>query len=179
MLVDSKLRRLQCRRLDKRKVVVTTELSGQPQERLLKIVIGFRGNVVVLQVLLAMESNLLGFDLAILDFDLVSAKYNRNILANASEVTMPVGHVLVGDAGGDIEHDDCALSLNVVSVAKAPKLLLPSSIPHIEFDGATIGVEGKGMDLHTQSRNVFLFKFASQVALDERSLSYAAIADQD
>lgn len=69
-----------------------------------------------------------------LDINLVAAKHDRDRLANALHcgglssvsrararrslqalrtVTVPVGHVLVGDFGCDIEHDDTALTLRV------------------------------------------------------------------
>ena len=51
---------------------------------------------------------------------------------------MPVGHVLVCDTGRDIEHDDTALSVNVVSVTEASKLLLSSCVPDIELDLAQV-----------------------------------------
>ena len=37
---------------------------------------------------------------------------------------MPVGDVLVSDPGGDVEHDDGALALDVVTVPQAAKFLL-------------------------------------------------------
>lgn len=55
---------------------------------------------------------------------------------------MPVGDILVGDTGSDIEHDDTALALDIVTVTKAAKLLLTSSIPYVETDGAEICGEG-------------------------------------
>jgi hypothetical protein len=48
--------------------------------------------------------------------------------------TMPVGDVLVGDAGCHIEHDDTALAVDVVTITKAAELLLTSSVPHVELD---------------------------------------------
>ena len=63
---------------------------------------------------------------------------------------MPVGNVLVGDTGGDIEHDDTALSLNVVTISETTKLLLTGSVPDIETDGAVVGGECEGVDLHTE-----------------------------
>ena len=55
---------------------------------------------------------------------------NRNILAYANQIAMPVGHVLVGDARGHVKHEDGALSLDVVAVAKTSKLFLTSRVPH-------------------------------------------------
>lgn len=54
------------------------------------------------------------------------------------EHTVPVGNVLVGDTGCDIEHDDTALAVDVVSITEASKLLLSSSIPDIELDVAQV-----------------------------------------
>ena len=47
---------------------------------------------------------------------------------------MPVGDVLVGDTGGDIEHDDTALAVDIVSITKTTELLLSCSVPDIELD---------------------------------------------
>lgn len=47
---------------------------------------------------------------------------------------MPVGNVLVGDSGGNVEHDDCALSVDVVTVSQTTELLLTSRVPDIELD---------------------------------------------
>lgn len=51
---------------------------------------------------------------------------------------MPVRDVLVGDTGGNIEHNDTALSLNVVAITKTAKLLLSGSVPNIEADCAEV-----------------------------------------
>lgn len=47
---------------------------------------------------------------------------------------MPVGNVLVGDTGCDIEHDDTTLTIDVVSVTKTSELLLSCGIPDIKLD---------------------------------------------
>lgn len=52
---------------------------------------------------------------------------------------MPVRDVLIGDTGGDVEHDDAALALDVVSITKTTKLLLAGSVPHVEADRAKVG----------------------------------------
>jgi len=135
---------------------VADKFSCQPQEWLLEIVVGFRGDVIVLQVLFAVESNGLGLDLALLYVDFVAAEDDGDLLANTDQVTcrrpsdgisqllkdrgltMPVGHVLVGDSGGDVKHDDTALAVDVVSIAETTKLLLPSSIPDIELNSSVV-----------------------------------------
>ena len=67
---------------------------------------------------------------------------NRNILAHANQIAMPVGHVLVGDSGGDIEHDDTALALDVVAIAETTELLLAGGVPDVEADRTEVGREG-------------------------------------
>ena len=52
--------------------------------------------------------------------------------------TVPVGHVLVGDARRHIEHDDATLAVDVVSVSQTAELLLSSRVPDIEGDGPEV-----------------------------------------
>lgn len=79
---------------------------------------------------------------AYLDVDLVSAEHNRNIFTDTLKIAMPVGNVLIGDAGRDIKHDDATLTLDVVAIAETTKLFLAGSIPDIEYDCAKVGGEG-------------------------------------
>lgn len=135
------------------KAGVADELASQPEEGLLEVVVGLGGDVVVLQVLLAVEGDGLGLDLSLLDVDLVAAEDDRDVLADTDEVTcpgasacgvlagvrlriltVPVGNVLVGDTGGHIEHDDTALPVDVVTIAETTELLLSSRVPHVELD---------------------------------------------
>lgn len=57
---------------------------------------------------------------------------------NINPLTVPVGNVLVSDTGGNIEHDDTALAVDVVSITQTTELLLSGSIPNIELDGAQV-----------------------------------------
>lgn len=52
--------------------------------------------------------------------------------------TVPVGDVLVGDTGSDIEHDDTALAVDVVTITQATELLLTSGIPDVELNLAVV-----------------------------------------
>ena len=52
--------------------------------------------------------------------------------------TVPVGNVLVGDTGGNIEHDDTTLSVDIVSISQTTELLLTSCVPNIELDCAQV-----------------------------------------
>lgn len=52
--------------------------------------------------------------------------------------TMPVGNVLVCDTRRHVEHDDAAVAVNIVTIAKTTELLLAGGIPDIELDGAQV-----------------------------------------
>ena len=69
------------------KLGVANELATEPEERLLEVVVGLGGDVVVLEVLLSVEGDSLGLDLALLHIDLVTAENDGNVLANSDEIT--------------------------------------------------------------------------------------------
>lgn len=117
-------------------VRISDEFACQPQERFLEVVVGLCADVVVLltgesdsyrlmtwtinkfqpiylQVLLPVEDDGLGLHLTVLDVYLVAAEDNRDVLTDSNQVTMPVGHIFVGDTGGDVKHDDGTLALKM------------------------------------------------------------------
>mmetsp|Transcript_81441 Transcript_81441/g.141411 ORF Transcript_81441/g.141411 Transcript_81441/m.141411 type:complete len:222 (+) Transcript_81441:167-832(+) len=163
---------------DKLEVWLVCQAPGEPQEGLLKIVVATSTEIVILQVALPMELDVLGLDLAILDINFIAHEHNGNVLTDADNVSMPVRHVLVGDAGGDIEHDYRALALDVVAVAQATKLFLTGSVPNVEAQRTAIGGKIQRPDLDTQGRNVLLLKLTSQVALYQRGLTDTTISNQ-
>lgn len=59
-------------------------------------------------------------------------------------------HILVGDPGCDIEHDDTAIASNVVAISQTSELLLPCSVPYAEDDLAKVGVELERVDFDTE-----------------------------
>ena len=67
--------------------MVADQLSCEPEERLLEVVVGLGGDIVVLEVLLAVECDRLGLDLALLHIDFVTAQNDRDVLADTDEVT--------------------------------------------------------------------------------------------
>jgi hypothetical protein len=78
---------------------------------------------------------------------------------------VPVGYILISDPGRNVKHDDPALSLDVISIAETTKLLLSSSVPDVEANGAKAGGKFERVDLYPEGGDVFLFEFAGQVAL--------------
>ena len=107
------------------KISLPDKSAEQPDEGLFELIVGLGRDIIVLQVLLSVESDLLGLDLSVLDVDLVSNKDDGNVLADTDEILVPLGHILVGDAGAHIEHDDSALTLD--AVRKKQKTILINS----------------------------------------------------
>ena len=126
-----------------------------------------------------MERNLFRLNLAVLDFDLITREDYRDIFTHTSEVTVPIRDALISDPGRDVEHDNRALSLNVVPIAQPAKFLLPRCVPDIEPNLPKVGVEFERVNLDAKCRHIFLLEFPSQVALHKRRLPYAAIAHKD
>jgi len=147
--VDMDLGRLQSRTCDKFQRGISTQLPRQPQKGFLKVVIAFRRDIKVLEILLAVECDCFGFDFAVFDVDFIPAEDDGDVFADAHEVTVPVGDVLVCNAGGHVKHDDATLTLDVVSVSQPSEFLLTSSVPCVEANLAKVGVECDGMDFNT------------------------------
>jgi hypothetical protein len=114
------------------------------------------------------------------------------------QISVPVGHVLVRDARRDVEHDDGALALNVIAVAEAAEFFLKpdeegesrrrppgeegthlsGGIPDVEPDGPSVGVKHERVNFHAEGGDVLLLELSGQVALHERRLARAAVADE-
>ena len=165
--------------LDEMEGRIVDHSSQEPHEGLLKLVITFGANVVVLQVLLSVEGDLLGLNLAILDVNLVSDQHNGDAFANARQIFEPLGHVGVGDARAHVEHNDAAVAADVVSIAQTAQFLLTRGVPNVEDNLAVVRVEGHRVHFDAQSGNVLLLELASQVTLHERGLANATVADKD
>jgi hypothetical protein len=61
---------------------VSDQFSSEPEERLLEIVVGLGRNVVVLQVLLAVECDGLGLDFSLLDIDFIAAEDDGDVFTD-------------------------------------------------------------------------------------------------
>ena len=88
---------------------------------------------------------------------------------------MPGGHVLVRHTGGHIEHNNRALSLNVVNIPESSELLPASSVPDVETDISSVCVEHQGVDLESKSGHILLLKLTSEMSLYISSLSSSSI----
>jgi len=182
MLGDERRVNLDLRRLrelaNELQVPLVGEATGEPQEGLLKVVVAPRTEVVVLEVALPVELYVLGLDLAVLHINLVSHQDYGNVLANAHDVSVPVWNILVGNTRRDVKHNHRALSLDVVPISQTTKLLLPGSVPHVEGEQPAVGAELQRMHLHTERRDILLFKLTGQVPLHQGCLPHTAIPHQ-
>ena len=161
--------------LNKGEDCITRELSRQVEEGLFIVVVTLGRDLIVLEVLLPVKGDLLGLHLAVLDIDFVATEDDGDVLAHSGEVSMPSGHVLVGQAGGDVKHDDSTLPVDVVAITEATELLLTSCVPAIESDLAPVCGEVKGTNLHADRGLVFLLEFSSDVALNEGRLASTTV----
>ncbi len=89
LLIDLEVRLQQQRGLCELTVLVGCELSADPQEWLLKVVVALGRDVIVLKVLLAVKLNVLGAHLTILAVDLVSAEADGDAFAHAGLAGQP------------------------------------------------------------------------------------------
>ena len=85
-LIDLRRRWREGNTSDKFEAWVPDELTSEPEEGFLEVVVGLGGDVVVLQVLLAVESDGLGFDFALFDVDFVAGEDDGDVFADADEV---------------------------------------------------------------------------------------------
>ena len=179
ILRDSDLDRGEKRLLDEGKVDIVDHSAEEPDERLLELIVALGRDIVVLEVLLAMEGDLLGLNFAITNIDFVTDEDDRDGLADTGEILVPLGDVGVGDTRADIEHDDTAVATDVISVSESSKFLLTGGIPNIEDDVSVGGVERHWVHLNTKGGDVALLELTSQVTLDEGSLADTTITDED
>lgn len=163
---------------NKVEVGVSGEGPEDPEEGLLVLVVGFGGDVEVLEVALAVEGDLAGLDLSVLLVDLVSDEHDGDVVADAGEVLVPLGHVLVGDSRSDVEHQNGGIGADIVALPQAAQLLLASRVPEAELDGSVVGGEDDRADLNALSGDVLLLEFSSDVPLDEGSLADTTISDK-
>lgn len=122
---------------------------------------------------------MLRLHLTILDFNLVAGEDDGNIFANTSEITMPVGNIFVGNARRHVEHDNGALTLDVVPITKASEFLLAGGVPDVEFDKSSVGVEDEGVDFDSEGGHVLFLELSRQVPLDEGGFPHPAVANED
>lgn len=179
ILRDSDLDRGEKRLLDEGEVDIVDHSAEEPDERLLELIVALGRDIVVLEVLLAMEGDLLGLNFAITNIDFVTDEDDRDGLADTGEILVPLGDVGVGDTRADIEHDDTAVATDVISVSESSEFLLTGGIPNIEDDVSVGGVERHGVHLDTKGGDVALLELTSQVTLDECSLADTTITDED
>lgn len=125
-----------------------------------------------------MKIQTLWLDLTVLNVNLISAQNNWYVAAGAHQITIPVGHILIGGPRGHIEEDNGTLRLNVIALAQATKFFLPGRIPDMELYWSSTRVKFQWMHLHSHGGQISLLKLAGHVTFDKCCLSRASIANQ-
>ena len=125
-----------------------------------------------------MESDLTGLDFAVLLIDFVAHQHDGDVVTDSGEVLVPLGHVLVSDPGGDVEHEDGCIGANIISLSQTTQLLLAGGVPDAQLDGAVVSIESDGAHFNTLSGNVPLLELSSNVPLDESCLSDSTVSNQ-
>jgi hypothetical protein len=77
-----------------------------------------------LEVLLAVEEDITGLDLAVFAVNFVTNQDDRDVFTNTDQILVPVRNRLVSNTRGNIEHDDGAVTTNVVTITKTTELFL-------------------------------------------------------
>ncbi len=73
------------------------------------MVVGLRGNVVVLDSVFPGENDLSCFYFSVFDVDFVSDENNGDSIANSGNILVPFGDVLISNSRADVEHNDGAV----------------------------------------------------------------------
>jgi hypothetical protein len=90
----------------------------------------------------------------------IPAQNNRNIFAHARNISVPRRYVLIRRPRRHVEHDNRALSVDVIPVSQAAEFLLPGGIPTIEPNWAAIGVEIERVHRDPYRGEVFFLELA-------------------
>jgi len=177
--VNSKLSRGKDRSLNKLEVSIVDKASEEPDERLIVLVVTLGRDIVVLEVLLSVESNLFSLNFTILNINLVSNKNNWDRLTDTSKILVPLRYVSVSNSRADIEHDNSTVSTNVVTITESSKLFLTCGIPNVELDLSMVGKERHRMYLNTEGGDVFLLKLTSEMTFDESGFTDTTISNEN
>merc|ERR1719223_1784889 len=118
-----------------------------------------------------MKSDLLCLHFSVFDLYFVTTQNNGNILANSCQISVPIWNTLVRDTGSHIKHNNGALTLNIVSVTKPTKLLLPSCVPYNKLDRPAIRVKLKWIYHYALGCDISLLKFSCKMSLHVSCLS--------
>ncbi len=63
-----------------------------------------------LEIFLSVVVDRSWFDLSVLNVYLVATEHNGDVVTHPGQVTVPIRHILIGDFGCHIKHQDCTLA---------------------------------------------------------------------
>lgn len=126
-----------------------------------------------------MEGNLAGLDFSILLIDFVSNEDDGDVITDSGQVFVPLGDILVGDSGGDIEHKNGSMCTDIVTLSETSEFFLSCCIPESEFDRSVVGVEGNGADFDSLGGDVLLFELSGDMSFNKGGFSDSSVSDED
>lgn len=85
-----------------------------------------------LKILLSVENDALGLYFSVFDIDFVAAQNDRDIFAYTNQVSMPIWYIFVGNTRCYIEHNNSALTLDVVTITKTTEFFLTGCNPQMK-----------------------------------------------
>ena len=93
-----------------RTACVPSQLTSNVKEGFFEVVVTLGRDIVVLEVLLAVELDILGLDSPVFAVNFVTAQHNGDLcFAHPYNILVPVRNALVCDTTCDVEHDDGGL----------------------------------------------------------------------
>ena len=102
-----------------------------------------------LQILFPVECDGLCLHFAFFEVHFVPTQHDRNAFTNPDSISVPLLYIVVCLSGHNVKHDNSALAVNVEAIAQAKIPLPAKSVPHIELDRTTAGVEYHRMNFQT------------------------------
>ena len=65
--------------------------------------------VINLEIVFPVEYDFICRDFPVLNVHFITAEDYRNLIADPNHISVPIGHILVGDPRGHVKHNDSAL----------------------------------------------------------------------
>lgn len=179
LLVHLDLLRVHSEVLDQGDIWVTQKLSQEVNEWLFELVVGFGRDVIVLEVSLSVETDLAGLDFSVFDVGLISNETNGNVGTDLGEVLVPFVDISIGVSGGEVEHDDGTVGLDIITLSEFSEFFLTSSVPNIKGDFSKVSVENDVGHLSTLGWDVWFLEVSSVVSLGEGCLADTSVSDEN
>ena len=159
--------------------IFAMKILNESRERLLEVVIRFGRDVVVRQESeITMHGEFLPHHLAILDVNLVSTKYNRNIGNRFTKIINPDFRILIGNTRCHVEHDNRTFGSCEMIICKSI-FLLSSKVRDTENNLSLVSRKEKRFELHSLGCDGPLLELPSYVSSEKSGLAHSSITNEN